>query len=135
MRAYISVSFGIRKSLDKELKAIMDVLNSFDIEPFIFVDHYRFDPAEEQLMMRWAMTDIDRCDFLIAEASGKAIGIGIEAGYAKAKNKPVIYMRPKDAEHSTTLSGISDFRIIYNDHDEIPELLTRIIGQIVISRS
>src|SRR5882757_7672101 len=109
MTAYISVSYSKRKSVDKELKAIADVLNNFKITPFIFVDNYKFAATDEKVMMQQAMTEIDRCDLLIAETSDKGIGIGIEAGYAKAKGKPVIYVRQKDTEHSTTVSGISDF--------------------------
>ncbi|HSZ84386.1 MAG TPA: nucleoside 2-deoxyribosyltransferase [Puia sp.] len=109
MTAYISISFSKRKFLDKELIAISSTLNEHKIKPFIFVDSYKFESAQEQQMMQQAMTDIDNCDILIAEVSDKAIGIGIEVGYAKAKHKPIIYLRKKEAEHSTTISGISDF--------------------------
>jgi nucleoside 2-deoxyribosyltransferase len=115
MTAYISVSYSKRKSLDPALTAIAETLHGFNIDPFIFVDHYQFDPAQEQAMMQQAMADIERAYILIAETSDKGIGIGIEVGYAKAKNKPVIYLRQTNAEHSTTVSGISDFRIIYDD--------------------
>ena len=37
--------------------------------------------------------DIDNSDILIAEVSEKAIGVGIEVGYAKAKGKPIIYIK------------------------------------------
>lgn len=79
-------------------------------------------------MMQQAMDDIDKCSMLIAETSDKAIGIGIEAGYAKAKGKPVIYLRHKDAEHSTTLSGISDIQIIYSDTDDLATKLTNALN-------
>jgi nucleoside 2-deoxyribosyltransferase len=90
MTAYISVSYSKRKLVDKELNAIIDTLNDFNIAPFIFVDSYKFDLKQERKMMQQAMADIDNCDILIAETSDKGIGIGIEVGYAKAKEKPVI---------------------------------------------
>jgi len=117
--------------LDQELNAIMDVLNTFSITPFIFVDQYQFDPGQERQMMQQATADIDRCDILIAETSDKAIGIGIEAGYAKARNKPVVYIRRKNAEHSTTLSGLSDFRVIYEDCDDLRKQLADTIKHIL----
>jgi 2'-deoxynucleoside 5'-phosphate N-hydrolase len=40
-------------------------------------------------MMRQAFAAIDKNDLLIAETTDKAIGIGIEVGYAKAKGKPI----------------------------------------------
>jgi nucleoside 2-deoxyribosyltransferase len=130
MTAYISVSFNKRKSVDQELSAIINTLNKFRIESFIFVDNHKFDPTQERQMMKQAMTDIDRCDLLIAETSDKGIGIGVEVGYAKAKNKPVIYIRRKDAEHSKTVSGISDFQIVYDDTADLQIQLTDTLNKI-----
>lgn len=130
MTAYISVSFNKRDLLDPELDALIRVLNDFGIVPFIFVDHYQFNPAQERIMMQQAMNDIDKCAMLIAETSDKAIGIGIEAGYAKAKGKPVIYLRGSTAGHSTTLSGISDFQIVYTDVSDLERQFREIIPRI-----
>jgi len=130
MTAYISISYSKRKLLDKELTAIIKTLNEFKINPFVFVDNYKFAPAQEREMMRQAMIDIDNYDILIAETSDKAIGIGIEVGYAKAKNKPVIYLRQKDAEHSTTVSGIRDFQIIYSGINDLQIQLADTLGKL-----
>lgn len=65
------------------------------------------------------MSDIKSCDILIAEVTKKGIGIGIEVGYAKAMGKPVFYLRDAEAEHSTTVSGISDYRVIYVDENDL----------------
>lgn len=115
MKAYISVSYKNRKFKDEEITEIVDTLNKFNISSLVFVDHYKFDLTQERQMMEQAMAAINVCDLLIAETSDKGIGIGIEVGYAKAKGKPIIYLRQKDTEHSTTVSGISDFQIIYSD--------------------
>lgn len=130
MRAYISVSFNKRKLLDKELTAIITTLKEFGIAAFVFVDHYKFELSEERQMMEQAMKDIDNCDLLIAETSDKGIGIGVEAGYAKAKNKPVIYLRQTDAAHSTTVSGISDSQIIYSDSGDLAKQLAVILDNL-----
>jgi nucleoside 2-deoxyribosyltransferase len=130
MTAYISVSISKRRAVDKELKAIVDTLIEFDIVPFIFVDNYKFALTQERQMMQQAMTDIDKCDILIAETSDKGIGIGIEAGYAKAKGKTIIYVRQKDTEHSTTVSGISDFQIVYCDPNDLQKQLAKTIIKI-----
>lgn len=101
--------------MQDEILVIKDVLNEFKIESFVFVENYSFSSAEEKQMMQQAMLDIDTCDFLIAETSEKGIGIGVEVGYAKAKNKPVVYLRNTNAEHSTTVAGISDYQVIYDN--------------------
>ena len=130
MKAYIAISFSKRQLMDKEIAAIMDTLNAFKIASFVFVDHYKFDLSEERQMMQQAMTEVDQCDLLLAETSDKGIGIGIEVGYAKAKGKPVIYLRQKDAAHSSTVSGISDFQIIYLDRSELQVKLAAVLREI-----
>jgi nucleoside 2-deoxyribosyltransferase len=132
MKAYISLSYRNRKKLHGVLDTIVSALKNLAVEPFVFVDEYHFTAADEKEMMRQAMIDIDSCDILIAETSDKAIGIGIEVGYAKAKNKPVIYMRHTDAEHSTTVSGISDFTIIYTGTHHLQQRLAEVIKAIVL---
>ena len=125
-KAYISVSFRKRESLDKEITAIVDTLKEFNAAAFVFVDQYKFDPSMERQMMKHAMNNIDQSDLLIAETSEKAIGVGIEVGYAKAKGKPVIYMRHVNAEHSTTVSGISDFQVEYESVFDLQSRLRKI---------
>lgn len=131
MRAYISVSFARRHFLEKELNAIADTLKYFGITPFVFMDHYKFDPADEKQMMLRAISDLNNCDLLIAETSHKGIGIGIEAGYAKAKGKPVIYVRQRNAAHSTTVSGISDYQIVYSDVNDLQQKLGDVLKEMM----
>ncbi len=133
MKAYIAISFSRRKLMDKEIAAIIGILDEFKIASFVFVDHYKFDLSEERQMMQQAMAEMDNCDLLLAETSEKGIGIGIEVGYAKAKGKPVIYLRQQDAEHSSTVSGISDFQIIYLDIIELKKKLADILREIEVT--
>ena len=133
MTAYISVSYNKRKSLQKELDTIAEALSLFGITSFVFVNKYNFIPSQEKEMMKQAFTEIDRCELLIAETSDKAIGIGIEVGYAKAKNKPVIYLRNKNAEHSTTVAGSSDYIIIYSDTNDLRTQLSETLKEISLA--
>jgi 2'-deoxynucleoside 5'-phosphate N-hydrolase len=127
MQAYIAVSYSKRKFLQAELEIIKQTLDQCNIDPFVFVDTYNFKPTEEKQMMHQAFAAIDACGLLIAETSDKAIGIGIEVGYAKAKGKPVIYLRNNAAEHSTTVSGASDYIIIYTSSNNLGYQLKNIL--------
>jgi 2'-deoxynucleoside 5'-phosphate N-hydrolase len=127
MQAYICISFSKREFLQAELEIIKQTLDQCNIDPFVFVDTYNFKPAEEKQMMQQAFAAIDACGLLIAETSDKAIGIGIEVGYAKAKGKPVIYLRNNAAEHSTTVSGASDYIIIYTSSNNLVYQLKNIL--------
>ena len=134
MKAYIAVSFSKRKLFAKVIAAITETLTHSGIEPLVFIDQHTFLAEQEQEMMEQAMKDIDDCDLLIAETSEKAIGIGIEAGYAKGKGKPVIYLRHASAEHSTTLSGISDHPVIYKNDDDLKIKLSAVLEKIQLCR-
>ena len=129
MKAYIAIPYQGRNEIREELDTITSILNQCGVSPLIFADQNSFKAEEEQQMMQQAMEDINESDWLIALASEKAIGIGIEAGFAKGKGKPVIYIRHMEAEHSTTLSGISDYQIIYVDLQDLAQKLKRIVDQ------
>jgi formyltetrahydrofolate synthetase len=116
MKAYISISYQRRRSLNTAITAIMSVLEEHHVESFVFVDHYKFEEAHEEEMMRTALAELEQCDLLIAETSHKGIGIG--------------YLRHKEAEHSTTLSGASDYRVIYKNTDDLQRQLEMIIKEI-----
>ena len=120
-----------KKQLEKELNSIIKVLSFYKIKPFVFVDNFNFTKDQEKEMMIEAMKAIDDCDLLIAETSDKAIGIGVEVGYAKAKGKPVFYLRNKKAEHSTTISGISDFIILYEDISDMERKLQHVLTRLI----
>ncbi|MFM2225013.1 MAG: hypothetical protein RJA07_1215 [Bacteroidota bacterium] len=135
MKAYIAVSFSKRKLVDQAINAILDVLNEWKISAFVFVDQYQFDTTQERQMMQQAMADIDNCDLLLAETTDKGIGIGIEVGYAKAKGKTIIYLRQNEAEHSTTVSGISDFQIVYLDTTDLKKQLAATVEKITNKNS
>lgn len=75
--------------------------------------------------MEVAFGEIDNADLLIAEKSEKAIGVGIEIGYAVALKKPVIYLRNALSEHSTTASGCANNTIIYQNTPDLSYQLTQ----------
>ena len=129
MKAYIAIPYQRRNEIREELDTITSILNQCGVSPLVFANQYSFKAEEEKQLMMQAMEAINQSDWLIALASEKAIGIGIEAGYAKGKGKPVIYIRHIEAEHSTTLSGISDHQIIYVDLQDLGQKLKRIVDQ------
>ena len=129
MKAYIAISFSKKEILSEELKKIVGSLQILSIAPFVFVNQYIFNNNQFKEMMQQAFADISTCDFVIAETSFKEIGIGIEVGYAKAKNKPVIYLRKHNEAHSTTMEGTSDHQIIYQDKNDLSIQLSELLKQ------
>ena len=128
-KAYLAISYSNRKLFDKEVKSLIELCKMNQIELLSFVDNYNFKENEEKEMMKTAFLEIDKSDFLIAELTTKSIGVGIEIGYACAKGKPIIYLRKKDSEYSTTASGSSTHNIEYENETDLMELMKNILKQ------
>ena len=121
--AFLSVSLKHRNHTADSIARMEQVLQSFEIMPFVFVDRYHFSEGDEKIMMEQACRDINACDLLSAEVTYKAIGVGIEMGYAVGIGKPVIYVRQQKADHSTTAAGIATCTVIYDTLDDLEQQL------------
>ena len=76
----------------------------------------QFTPHE---LMKITFDQIDNSDFVILEMSEKGVGLGIEAGYAKAKGKPLLVLAKVGNVLSTTMQGIADSVMYYNRPEDI----------------
>lgn len=70
-------------------------------------------------LMRKVLELIDQSDFVLLDLSEKGVGLGIEAGYAHARGKPVITLIAEELEVSTTLRGISRQIYSYSSEDDL----------------
>jgi len=126
-KAYFAISYSNRKQFDKEVESLQNLFSKKNIELSVFVDKYNFKANQEKEMMKVAFEEIDSSDILIAELTTKSIGVGIEIGYAFAKEKPVIYLRKNDSEYSTTASGCSFSVIEYENELVLVEMMERLL--------
>ena len=126
-KGYLAISYSYRKHFDKEIECLKKLFNKNNIELLVFVDKYDFKTYQEKKMMSTAFNEIDNADFLVAELTTKSIGVGIEIGYAFAKEIPIIYLRKKNAEYSTTASGSSTYTLEYESVIDLSELIEKLI--------
>lgn len=131
-KAFLSISYKNKDLLNKEIDYISNTLKKFSIELNTFVQKYSFKKDEEKEMMDKAFGEIKDSDIIIVEGSDKAIGIGIEVGYAKALNKPIIYLRNEISEYSTTVGGSSTHKIVYKDLTDLKEKLYYLFSSSII---
>lgn len=125
--AFIAISYKHHKTLHPVLDMIRQQLLIHGYSPFVFVEHYNFQPDQTKLMMATSTRHIRECDLFIAELTHKAVGVGIEAGYAHACGKPIIYAHNTDADISTTLSGIADYHLAYAGNQSLQAKLQNIL--------
>ncbi len=79
-------------------------------------------------LMRVTFSEIDKSDFVIIDFSEKGVGLGIEAGYAVARGKPIIVLARKGCDISTTLAGIATIVNFYSDESEIAAVVVQSIN-------
>ena len=131
-KIFISYSFAKKEEFRKLNTKLRNFLKSqYDIDAYSFV--FDFKPkVGNKLLMKKALQMIDESDYLIAELSYKSIGVGLEAGYAKARGKKLIYIHKKNSELSTTVDGIADWRIEYDNTDNLLQKIDEMLKEMFI---
>ncbi len=121
--AFISRNYQHRDLYDATIAQVVACLQRMGIEGVDFVNRCSFGPGQWHEMMTTTLQAIQQADLLIAEVSEKAIGVGIEIGYAAALGKPIIYLRKSDAPFSTTVGGLATIAIVYDQAQEVQDKL------------
>lgn len=130
MKAFLSYSYTNKKEFENLNKVLKRFLKQkFNIDSCSFVFDFK-EKTTNKIMMKKVLQLIDNSDLIIAELSYKSIGIGIEIGYAKAKNKKIIYLKKTTAEISTTSEGISDYLIEYKNEKDLLEKINKILNNL-----
>jgi hypothetical protein len=83
----------------------------------------KFDAAE---LMRRTFAKIDASDLVLVDLTEKSVGIGIEAGYALAKQIPIVTIAERGADVSETLQGISRAVFFYDSINDLDDVISQI---------
>ena len=129
-KGYLAISYSNRKLFDNEVEGLIKLFKKNNIELLVFVDKYNFKANQEKEMMETAFNEIDNSDFVIAELTTKSIGVGIEIGYAFAKKMPIVYIRKKNAEYSTTASGSSTYIVEYENEFDLKVSMGKLLSEL-----
>ncbi|MBI2033264.1 MAG: nucleoside 2-deoxyribosyltransferase [Candidatus Levybacteria bacterium] len=128
--AFLSISYSTKDILSSEIDTVVNSLTESGFRTLVFVKEFSYSSTQEKEMMEKALEEIEKCNIFIAEVSTKAIGVGIEIGYAKALGKPIIYLRNSKSEQSKTVAGIADYIISYKNLDVLRDLLLKTVKNI-----
>lgn len=116
-KIYFAASYQKREEFIDLYKYLLSI--GVEVSAPIYQYHVD-DDIDYKKLMNYAFKEINSSNILMAETTYKEIGIGIEIGYAKANNIPIIYLRKKGSELSTTVLGTSDEEIVYSKKDLLP---------------
>ena len=128
MKIFISTKFkGLRNK--KELEYLEECLDRLGYKHFLAVKHlddFGRKPISYDTFMEKALENIKKCDICLIYFSDKGIGIGIEAGMAKALKRKIVVLVPKKRKVSMSLEGIADKILRFNKKEDILNLLKRL---------
>lgn len=127
-KIYIAYKFKEEDPVElrKKLEALSKVIeDSLTCKTFIFFRDVqkwkKGDTPIKEIVIR-ALKEIEKCDAILVEASTKARGAYLEAGYAKALKKKVILIH-KTGTEANFLGAIADVAIEYDDLEDLREKL------------
>lgn len=75
-----------------------------------------FDPRE---LLFKSLEAIEQSDLVLIEATEKGMGVGIEAGFAFARNKKIVTIAQESSDLSINLKNLSSDLIVYSRVEEI----------------
>lgn len=131
MKVYLAAKFHPDGKNKAQMEALRSSLEQAGFETMLFiadVEKWGAVTLGAKELMRHACVWIDTADLLLVEFSEKGVGLGIEAGYAYAKGKPVYVLTPAGTEISETLAGIASGVLFYSTPEEVGLLLKSILA-------
>ena len=121
MKAFISIKYREDNSNKDCIEKISSALerNGFetvcitrDIEKW---GQIQLSPSE---LMKETFAEIDSSQLIIVDLTEKGVGLGIEAGYAHAKEIPIVVIARSGSDISTTLQGIARKLFFYDEFED-----------------
>ncbi len=129
----MNIYFGIKYHSNLENKAHIDfVLNTLESlgHKLSFIqrdlEHWGEKQVSVQTLMQKTFEQISNSDLVIIDISEKGVGLGIEAGYAHAKQKPIKVIAQKNSDISATLKGISSSVYFYTSQKQLKVILQQL---------
>jgi 2'-deoxynucleoside 5'-phosphate N-hydrolase len=122
MRIYLAIKFHSNNQNQPLIESISDHLSLQGHSVVCAVKDFEkwgtatFEPQE---LLFKAFEAIENSDMVLIEASEKGMGVGIEAGFAFARKKPVITIAQHGSDISINLRSLSSKVISYSDVKEI----------------
>ncbi len=122
-QVFFSYSYAHREEHQGTYLLLKELLENNGFSCYSFVFDFT-DQVDEKTLMVEALRKIDDSDIFIADPCFGSFGIGIEAGYAKARNKTIIYLHELSTSLEETLVGISDHLVDYSDSSDLTKWFT-----------
>lgn len=122
MKAYISIKYREDSSNRDCIEKISSALERNGFETVCITrDIEKWGQVQLSLheLMQRAFAEIDSSNLLVVDLTEKGVGLGIEAGYAYAKQIPIVVIARRGSDISTTLQGIAMELFLYDEFEDL----------------
>lgn len=129
MKAYLAIKYHPDSRNRPLIEGISAALERCGFETVCIVrdvenwGQVRLSPQE---LMARTFAEMETTDAVVVDLSEKGVGVGIEAGYAYARNIPIVTIARQGSDISTTLRGISRQVFWYHKPDELAGFFGRL---------
>ena len=117
-RIFVSYSFINKEKYRQLHEELLGYFSGKSIAVYAFVFDFR-QKVDNKTLMENAFREIEKSDLLLAEASDKSVGVGLEVGFAKAKQIKTAYLYKTGSEFQQTIAGVTDYFIEYKSASDI----------------
>ena len=134
--AYLGIKYYPDNRNRQEIETLSEVLEKAGFDVFVVVrdaelwGEVKLTPQE---LMKVSFSHLQESSICILECSQKGVGLGVEAGYAHAHAIPVVILAKKGVDISTTLKGLANSIIYYEQISDLEETLAPILNKIALS--
>ena len=122
MKAYISIKYRADNSNKDCVDNISSALERNGYETVCIardVEKWGKVQLSPHELMGRAFAEIDSSNLFVVDLTEKGVGLGIEAGYAYAKQIPIVLIARKGSDISATLGGIAKKLFLYDEFEEL----------------
>ncbi len=129
MNIYFGIKYHSNLQNKKHIDFVLDTLESLGHKlSFIQRDLEQWGKKQvsAQTLMQKTFEHINHSDLVLIDLSEKGVGLGIEAGYAHAKQKPIIVIAKKGSDLSATLKGISSSVHFYGTKKDLRNIVQQL---------
>lgn len=122
MNAFLSIKYHADHANRARIEMIVETLRACGVEAVCVArdieqwGRVRLDARE---LMARTFAALDACALVVVDLTEKGVGVGIEAGYARAKNIPIVVIAQAGADVSETLRGIARAVFWYEGADDL----------------
>ncbi len=136
MKVFISIKYHEDSANRERIDTLCNLARRHGMEPGCMpaqISQAGLSSPDAQELMRRTFLELRVSKLVIVDITEKGVGVGIEAGYARARGIPIATIAETGSEISETLAGISDRVFYYENWNALDKFMGQLEKEFVPS--